>query len=76
VIGLAVFILYGGIFYGIIPNNPGVSWESHLLGLFIGVILAISYVSLRPTEIPVEKVNANGTIRGDSEVVYHYREKG
>lgn len=36
-ISVVVFLLYGGIFYGIFPDNPHVSWESHLAGVLVGL---------------------------------------
>ena len=35
--------MYGGLFYGLLPNQPGVSWESHLLGGIVGFSLALIY---------------------------------
>lgn len=35
-IALGVAILYGGMVYGILPQYPGVSWESHLAGAVVG----------------------------------------
>lgn len=42
-ISAIVLFMYGGLFYGILPNQPGVSWESHLLGGVVGFIMAIMY---------------------------------
>jgi membrane associated rhomboid family serine protease len=39
-LGLAVFFFYGGIVWGILPTQPGVSWESHLFGFLSGIALA------------------------------------
>ncbi len=36
-IAVIVIGLYGGLMYGILPVNNGVSWESHLLGAIVGV---------------------------------------
>lgn len=36
-ISVIVIFLYGGLIYGIIPQNTYVSWESHLLGAIVGV---------------------------------------
>lgn len=48
-LAIIVLLLYGGIFYGILPNQPGVSWESHLLGGAVGMITAWRYRALRKT---------------------------
>ena len=42
-ISMAVLILYGGIFYGVLPGDPGISWESHLLGAVSGAFMAIYF---------------------------------
>lgn len=39
-ISLGVVLFYGGMFWGIFPNQPYVSWESHLFGLISGLVLA------------------------------------
>ena len=39
-ISIVVFIMYGGIFYGVLPLHPQVSWESHLAGAIVGTITA------------------------------------
>lgn len=41
-ISVVVFLMYGGIFYGILPNDPQVSWESHLAGALVGIASALS----------------------------------
>ena len=33
---LLVFMMYGGIFYGVLPRNTKVSWEGHLSGAIAG----------------------------------------
>lgn len=42
-VSLVVVFLYGGMIWGILPMKPQVSWESHLLGLVVGVVLAVIY---------------------------------
>jgi membrane associated rhomboid family serine protease len=36
-IAIFVFILYGGIFYGALPQAGPISWEGHLCGAIAGV---------------------------------------
>ena len=43
VLALIVTFLYSGYFMGILPNQEGVSWESHLLGGVVGIITAYWY---------------------------------
>lgn len=42
-ISLLVIFLYGSMVWGIFPYRPDMSWESHLVGLTIGALLAIQY---------------------------------
>lgn len=42
-ISLLVVFLYGSMIWGVLPMDPKISWESHLLGLIAGIILAIYY---------------------------------
>ncbi len=43
-IGIIVFLLYGGALWnGIIPNQPGVSWQGHLFGAIAGIFVAYIY---------------------------------
>lgn len=43
-ISAIVAFFYGGIIYGVFPNQIGVSWESHFFGALMGVVSA-SYFS-------------------------------
>ncbi|OHD06831.1 MAG: rhomboid family intramembrane serine protease [Spirochaetes bacterium GWD1_27_9] len=36
-ISIAIFLFYGGLIYGILPTQKGVSWEGHLFGVLVGV---------------------------------------
>jgi membrane associated rhomboid family serine protease len=40
-LALVVFLLYGGMIWGIFPGDPSVSFESHLAGALIGIALAV-----------------------------------
>jgi len=39
-LSLAVGFLYGGMLWGVLPGQPGVSWEGHLFGFLGGVLAA------------------------------------
>ena len=49
---LLVCFLYGTLAWGVLPIQPGVSWETHLAAALIGVALAIA---LRRRDIPPRK---------------------
>jgi membrane associated rhomboid family serine protease len=49
---LLVAFLYGSLVWGILPIEPGVSWETHLAAAMIGLALAIA---LRHLDIPPRK---------------------
>ncbi len=40
ILALIVMVLYSGFFLGILPNQEGISWESHLLGGLVGIFTA------------------------------------
>jgi membrane associated rhomboid family serine protease len=42
-ISLLVIFMYGSLVWGIFPYLPDMSWESHLVGLTIGALLAFFY---------------------------------
>ena len=39
-VALLVAVVYGGMLAGILPRDPGVSWEAHLFGLLAGGLCA------------------------------------
>jgi membrane associated rhomboid family serine protease len=39
-IGVAVFLLYSGALLGVLPGQPGVSWQGHLFGAVGGFLAA------------------------------------
>jgi len=36
-VAVLVFVLYGGVFYGVLPHAGPISWEGHLCGALAGV---------------------------------------
>ncbi|WP_309068182.1 rhomboid family intramembrane serine protease [Microbacterium sp.] len=40
-IGVAVGAVYGGLLWGVLPTQPGVSWQSHLFGAVAGALAAV-----------------------------------
>ena len=55
-LSMVVFLLYGGMIWGIFPNDPGISYESHFFGAIIGIILAILLRNYDPN-IPEKEYN-------------------
>ena len=49
-ISIIVVFLYGGLFWGIFPMKPGISWEGHLWGSISGLVLAVIYRKKGPPE--------------------------
>lgn len=39
-ISIVTMLAYGGIFYGVLPTDPQISWESHLAGAVVGTVTA------------------------------------
>jgi len=46
-LSVVVVFLYGGLMWGLLPIRPEISWEGHLSGAIIGVILAFYYRKYR-----------------------------
>lgn len=44
-LSLAVGVIYGYLLFGVLPTQPGVSWQGHLFGFLGGALIA--YVSAR-----------------------------
>lgn len=40
-VGVLVLVLYGGLLWGVLPGQPGVSWQGHLFGALGGVLAAL-----------------------------------
>ena len=57
---IAVFFLYGGALFGVLPGQQGISWEGHLFG-FIGGVLSGSLLS--NTAIRAKVVTPAGRLR-------------
>ncbi|MFT4286523.1 rhomboid family intramembrane serine protease [Nocardioides sp.] len=40
ILGLTLFFLYGGLLLGVLPGQPGISWQGHLFGAIGGGLAA------------------------------------
>jgi membrane associated rhomboid family serine protease len=49
---LLVVFMYGSLAWGVLPIQPGVSWETHLAAAGIGVLLALAF---RRLDVPPRK---------------------
>ncbi|KXP05290.1 rhomboid family intramembrane serine protease [Tsukamurella tyrosinosolvens] len=41
IVGVTLMVLYGGMLWGVLPGQPGVSWQAHLWGAVGGVLAAV-----------------------------------
>lgn len=67
VISLLILVTYSGYFAGIYPNEDGVSWESHLLGGFAGILVALALFRWIPKE---KQVREEGPLLDEGEEQY------
>lgn len=53
ILSLCMIIMYGGYIAGLSPNQPGISWESHLIGAIMGFLTAYFFKDrIEPDEEP------------------------
>jgi len=52
-LSLAILIMYSGYFIGIVPGKPGISWESHLYGALVGILVSYLFKdAIERDEVP------------------------
>jgi membrane associated rhomboid family serine protease len=54
-LSLVVFFLYGGIIWGVLPSDPGISWQGHLFGFIGGILAARAIAREKRDRKPFEK---------------------
>jgi membrane associated rhomboid family serine protease len=42
-ISIVTILMYGGVFYGVLPTDPSISWEAHFAGAIVGVYTAVDF---------------------------------
>jgi len=47
-LALLVTFLYGGVVWGVLPGQEGISWESHLSGMISGLLAAYLFKGIDP----------------------------
>ena len=54
-IGLVLLFYWGSTLFGVLPGNPGISWQGHLFGAAAGVLAAwlVALAARRPVAKPV-----------------------
>lgn len=79
VISLLVVFVYGGLIWGVFPNDPNISWEAHLFGFLSGIILAYWYEPyLKTIDKKVKKKQIEDFSEYDSsygKINFHYHVK-
>jgi len=60
VLALIVVLLYSGMLLGLLPNQPGISWESHLIGGVVGMMA--SYLFRHHIEIDEEQSDVSAYV--------------
>lgn len=63
ILALIVVMLYSGMIAGVFPDEPGISWESHLFGAIMGLLTAIMFSGV---DVPEKKEPDYGPERDQS----------
>ncbi len=71
ILALIVTVLYSGYLNGILPNQEGISWESHLLGALVGIFTAYWYKE----EIEADEHGQPPSWEGEKEAASYFLER-
>ena len=41
IVAITLLIMYGGVLFGVLPGQPGISWQGHLFGAVGGIVAAL-----------------------------------
>lgn len=75
-ISFIVLFLYGTtLFSGIFPTQPGVSWESHLMGAIAGIFCAVYFKGSQNAVSKEIEINESISEQVKYNYHYHYTEK-
>ena len=80
-LSLIVIFLYGGMLYGLVPTDSGVSYESHIIGAVTGMLIAFYFRKTKTLAIKTydwmdeEEENENMNTTYEIKYKYRYREE-
>jgi len=52
VLGIVLFLMYGGMIFGMMPTGKAISWEGHLMGFLAGIWMARSNFKKAAVTLP------------------------
>lgn len=68
VVSLVLAVAYGGVLFGVLPGQSGISWQGHLCGFLAGILSAKLFC--RPRErVPVAEGAEEWVVVGDREAM-------
>ncbi|MBP7184921.1 MAG: rhomboid family intramembrane serine protease [Saprospiraceae bacterium] len=59
ILAMIVTVVYSGMIIGVLPNQEGISWESHLIGALVGIFTAYIFKDELQTEEEQEIAQKN-----------------
>lgn len=71
VLSLLLTFFYGSMIWGVLPGDPRISWEGHLSGAVVGVVLAVYY---RNTYVGIEHFDQRKPYNGPDLIGDEWRE--